>query len=41
MRILIVEDHADLVTMLIRLLGEAGYATLLTGKWHVGEAEGM
>ena len=26
MRILIVEDHADLVTMLIRLLGEAGYA---------------
>ena len=23
------------------LLGNAGYATVLTGKWHVGEAEGM
>jgi arylsulfatase A-like enzyme len=23
------------------LLGKAGYTTLLTGKWHVGEAEGM
>lgn len=24
-----------------KLLGTAGYRTLLTGKWHVGEAEGM
>lgn len=24
-----------------RLLGEAGYATVLSGKWHVGAAEGM
>lgn len=24
-----------------KLLGDAGYATLLTGKWHIGEAEGM
>ncbi len=23
------------------LLGETGYQTLLTGKWHVGESEGM
>jgi arylsulfatase A-like enzyme len=23
------------------LLGKAGYATLLTGKWHVGESKGM
>lgn len=23
------------------LLGKAGYATLLTGKWHIGETEGM
>ena len=24
-----------------KLLGKAGYQTLLTGKWHVGEAKGM
>ena len=24
-----------------KLLSDAGYYTLLTGKWHVGEAEGM
>lgn len=23
------------------ILGQAGYNTLLTGKWHIGEAEGM
>ncbi len=26
---------------LARLLSDGGYYTLLTGKWHVGEAEGM
>ena len=26
---------------LARLLGDAGYRTVLSGKWHVGEAEGM
>ena len=30
-------DEVSLAT----LLGDAGYATVLTGKWHVGEAEGM
>jgi arylsulfatase len=24
-----------------KILGEAGYHTILTGKWHVGEVEGM
>ncbi|OCP35777.1 arylsulfatase [Ensifer sp. LC163] len=24
-----------------KLLGDAGYTTVLSGKWHVGEAEGM
>lgn len=24
-----------------KLLGDAGYVSLLTGKWHIGEAEGM
>ncbi len=26
---------------LAALLGDAGYSTLLTGKWHIGEAEGL
>ncbi|MCA9238699.1 MAG: arylsulfatase [Planctomycetales bacterium] len=26
---------------LAKLLGDAGYATLLSGKWHVGESAGM
>ena len=24
-----------------KLLGDAGYTTVLSGKWHVGEADGM
>jgi arylsulfatase len=31
----------EVETSLPRILGDAGYATVLSGKWHVGEAEGM
>ncbi len=31
----------DSEVSLPKLLGDAGYNTLLTGKWHIGEEEGM
>jgi len=28
-------------TSIAKILSDSGYATLLTGKWHIGEAEGL